>query len=64
MHLLGTEHKLEETHYFLDRLIDSYNTHPVFDYYLSAFISSARSVGWILNAECAKVPEWKKPRKS
>jgi hypothetical protein len=36
----------------------NYTEHPAFDYLLSAFISSARSVLWIMRSEYSQVEGW------
>jgi hypothetical protein len=53
-----TETKLEEARFFLDRLEESHTELPDSQYYLSAFVSSARSVLWIMRAEFCRVPGW------
>lgn len=55
----NTEHKLAEAEFFLRQLEASHKAHSAFDFYLSAFISAARSVTWIMRAECSKKPGWK-----
>jgi hypothetical protein len=54
----ATQSKLQEAQFFYRRLVDSLN--PVgrdrgepdaFQHYLSAFISAARSVSWVLQSE-------------
>src|SRR4051812_42099977 len=65
----GTRHKLEETRFFLGQLeehcydklkahlIDD-NAAVIFPYYLSAFISAARSVTWIMRSEYGAFDGW------
>lgn len=43
--------KLEEALFFLERLRDSQGAQPTFEYYLSAFLSAWRSVGFVLQAD-------------
>lgn len=52
-----TESKLEEARFFL-RHLEARPKFPEFDYYLNAFISSARSVTWVMKAEYADVAGW------
>lgn len=54
----STKGKLLESKFFLDRLEESYLLHPDFGYFLSAFISSARSVFWVMRHEYGQVPGW------
>lgn len=65
-----TGHKLGEAKYFLEQmkrthfdiayhLADESPPTPVFIYYLSAFVSAARSVTWIMRSEYGAVPGWK-----
>lgn len=64
-----TRHKLDEAAFFLKKLHDHYFDHadgfargevstPTFSYYLSAFVSSARSVAWVMRHEYVDVPGW------
>ncbi len=53
-----TRKKLDEAEFFLRRLLENRLNHPDFDYYLSAFISSARSIPWVMRAEFAHVNGW------
>lgn len=53
-----TNHKLGEAKFFFDQLKPNYGKLKKFDYYLSAFISSARSVLWVMRSEYSKVPRW------
>jgi hypothetical protein len=66
-----SRHKLEETRFFLDRVKDSHfeiaqhladESPPVpkFLYYLSAFVSSARSIAWVMRSEYSAVPGWER----
>lgn len=59
-----TRRKLEEAEFFLGQLRPNYNKERKFDFYLSAFISAARSVTWVMKAEYAKVPGWKEWRET
>jgi hypothetical protein len=55
--MTATERKLDEAQYFLEQLEKHY---PYFDYILSAFISAARSVSWVMRYEYSKVEGWEK----
>lgn len=61
MHRRGdkTKRKLEEAKFFLEQLKANYGKAKKFDFYLSAYISSARSVLWVMKSEYGKVPSWK-----
>jgi hypothetical protein len=54
-----TQEKLNEAKFFLDHLEDCYNKPPEFDYFLNAFVSSSRSVLWIMRNEYGKINSWK-----
>jgi hypothetical protein len=54
-----TRRKLDEAKFFLDQLQPNYGKAKKFDFYLSAYISAARSVLWIMKAEYGRVPGWK-----
>jgi hypothetical protein len=53
-----TELKLEEARFFLEHLKPNYGKEKKFDFYLSAFISAARAVGWVMKAEYVHVEGW------
>lgn len=53
-----TRLKLEEAEFFLQQLERSYGKQRKFDFYLSAFISAARSVGWVMRSEYHEVDGW------
>jgi len=64
-----TRHKLNETWFFLTKLDEHYFDHiqsviqgdvspPAFAYYLSAFVSAARSVTWVMRHEYSRAPGW------
>jgi hypothetical protein len=53
-----TRRKLDEARFFLEKLESSIAHHPDFDYFLSAFVSSARSVTWVMKAEYKRCPGW------
>ena len=59
-----TKHKLGEARFFFEQLAPNYGKLKKFDYYLSAFISSARSVLWVMRSEFAEVPGWEEWYKS
>jgi hypothetical protein len=54
-----TQLKLAEARFFLDQLAPNYGKERKFDFFLSAFISAARSVTWVMDAEYADVEGWK-----
>lgn len=56
----ATREKLKEANFFLKKLISSRAQLDSFRYYLSAFLSSSRSVSWIMKSEYGNNPEWKK----
>ncbi len=51
--------KLDEAKFFLEQLHKHYSHIKTFDYYLSAFISAARSVLWIMKQEYGERADWK-----
>jgi hypothetical protein len=57
--LSKTRNKLEEAHFFLQKIKDGNTKGPDLNYYLSAFINAARSVLWIMRAEYQEVVGWK-----
>ena len=54
-----TEHKLKEAKYFLSLMRRGRKKAEQFDYLLNAFVSSARSVTWVMKAEFSKIDGWK-----
>jgi len=54
-----TRDKLEEAHFFLQKLKEHYAQQPDVDYYLSAFISSSRSVIWVMRSEYSNIRGWR-----
>jgi hypothetical protein len=74
----ATRMKFREAEFFLGKLDGAYyedvrrmfkksKKPPVFQYYLSAFLSAARSIAWIMRSEYKVVPgweEWYKTQKS
>jgi hypothetical protein len=54
-----TQLKLDEARFFLNQLKPNYGKERKFDFYLSAFISAARSVTWVMGTEYAEVPGWR-----
>ena len=50
-----TQGKIDEAEFFLSKFIENYNEHE-FKYYLSAFVSAARSISWIMKAEFNQHP--------
>ena len=55
----STRRKLEEAEFFLGQLAPNYMKERKFDFFLSAFISSARAITWVMKSEYGKVPGWK-----
>lgn len=53
----ATKDKLSEALFFLQQIETNF-LNPAFDYYLSAFISSARSVLWVMRSEYHDVDGW------
>lgn len=60
----STKRKLEEAEFFLGHLAPNYMKERKFDFFLSAFVSSARAIGWVMKSEYGKVPGWKAWRDS
>ena len=69
MPVTRTRDKLNEAWFFLTKLDEHYFDHirgvlerdvspPAFAYYLSAFVSAARSVTWVMRHEYSRVPGW------
>jgi len=55
----NTRKKLLEAEFFLKHLEENLSTTQEFNYYLSAFVSSARSVLWIMKKEFSSIESWK-----
>ncbi|WIM38283.1 hypothetical protein PO903_16725 [Paenibacillus sp. PK4536] len=55
---MRTTRKFDEAKFFLDLLEENTNEDPQFDYFLNAFISSARSILWIMRAEFSDIKGW------
>jgi hypothetical protein len=53
-----TSEKLNEAKFFLGQVEASAYKYPEFNFYLSAFLSSARSVLWIMKSEYQEVNGW------
>ena len=53
-----TRRKFDEANFFCERMEEQRFSHPQFDYYLSAFISAARSALWVMRSEYHLVPGW------
>jgi hypothetical protein len=53
-----TERKLEETKYFLNQMKAASSNAKSFTYNLNAFLSSARSVTLVMQAEFKKIPQF------
>ncbi|SLM49311.1 conserved protein of unknown function [Nitrospira japonica] len=56
--LSDTQYKLAEAEFFLAQLKRNHGKFNKFNFYLSAFISAARSVYWIMVREYKDVPGW------
>jgi hypothetical protein len=54
-----TRDKLKEAHFFLQKLEEHYAQQPDINYYLSAFISSSRSVIWVMQSEHSDIRGWR-----
>lgn len=54
-----TQYKLEEARFFLAQVENAWRHLAPTDFFLSAFVSAARSVTWIMRAEYSHVPGWK-----
>lgn len=54
-----TQLKLDEAKFFLDQLKRNYGKERKFDFLLSAFVSAARSVTWVMGTEYADVGGWR-----
>lgn len=53
-----TGFKLEEARFFLAHLEKHWRHVPQYEFYLSAFISAARSVTWVMRYEYGRFPGW------
>jgi hypothetical protein len=56
-----TQLKLQEALFFLEKMEEFYTVNPDFDYYFNAFISSGRSVTFVMQKEYSKIQgfeEW------
>ncbi len=53
-----TQRKSLEAQFFLMHLEKDWRHVPNFDFYLSAFISAARSVLWVMRSEFLHIPGW------
>ena len=54
-----TRSKVEEARFFLGHMEKARTKLPDFDYFLNAFIGSARSVLWVMRAEYQEITGWK-----
>lgn len=54
-----TKFRLNESKFFLERMKESEEKSTEFEYYLNAYVSSARSILWIMKSEYSKLSEWK-----
>ncbi|SHM81570.1 hypothetical protein SAMN02746066_03392 [Anaerosporobacter mobilis DSM 15930] len=50
--------KLEEAKFFLHKIREERTNEPFCSYYFNAFLSSARSVLWVMRAEYSKIEGW------
>jgi hypothetical protein len=48
-----------EAEFFLGQLAPNYMKERKFDFFLSAFVGSARAIAWVMKSEYGKVPGWK-----
>lgn len=55
---MRTTRKFDEAKFFLDLLEENTNEYPQFDYFLNAFMSSARSILWVMRAEFSDIKDW------
>lgn len=53
-----TKYKLEEAKFFLLLLEQNWRNFPHVDFFLSAFVSAARSVTWVMRAEYGNSAGW------
>ena len=53
-----TQYKLDEAKFFLLLLEQNWRLFPHVDYFLSAFVSAARSVTWVMRSEYGAKPGW------
>ena len=58
--LTRTQYKLAEAEFFLKHLEEHWRHLPHVDFYLSACISAARSVTWVMKSEFGNAPGWNK----
>jgi hypothetical protein len=56
---VDTQQKYNEAEYFLEMMKENDENRQRFKYNLSAFLSAARSVTFVLQKECSKNPEFK-----
>ena len=59
--MLKAQNKLKEAKFFLEKMRESHSGSEEFDYYLNAFISSCRSIQWVLSSQFNKnnsLKEW------
>lgn len=59
MRLNYTIDKLNEAGFFLDKMKEHKKKFPEFDYFLNAFVSSARAILWIMNSEYGSNNNWR-----
>lgn len=55
----NTKLKIEEAEYFLSQMTRKNRGSKTFNFYLNAFVSSARSITWILRFEFSSSVNWK-----
>ncbi len=60
----NTKLKLKEALFFLQKMETHLDIDPDFDFYLNAFVSSSRSVKWIMNKEYSNVEGWEEWNKN
>ncbi len=52
-----TEARLKEAMFFFKQMLKN-PSNPEFDYFLNAFLTSSRSITWVMRNEFGKVPGW------
>ncbi len=54
----NTRLRLKKSFFFLQKMETNIDIEPDFNFYLNAYISSSRSVKWVMNKEYSKVEGW------
>lgn len=55
----STKYRLDESIFFLSQLKNNQNKLPEFNYFLNAYVNSARSITWIMQAEYKNISGWR-----